>query len=347
MQIGEVIRKYRKEKNMTQEEMARRLGVTAPAVNKWENGNSLPDIALLAPIARLLDISLDTLLSFQKELTQEEIRQLIYEMDEKLRSEDYEEVFRWARGILEKYPNCQELALQAATVLNAWCLMKRIPDAGEYEDYIQDCYVRALESGEEEIRYRAADCLYGFYLKREKYEEAERCLAYFSPQNPERKRRLADIYRRTGRTEEAYKACEELLFSGYAMINLVLYGIYRLAVQEQNREKARLIVEKQEALARLFERGGYQEAVCRLDLAILEKDRNATLEIMQKLLENIDTASGFQDSSLYEHMDFQELRGEFRADMRDTLLKCFRDEETFSYLKDDRRWQELYGGFVG
>lgn len=41
MQIGETIRKYRKEKNMTQEEMANRLGVTAPAVNKWENGVSL------------------------------------------------------------------------------------------------------------------------------------------------------------------------------------------------------------------------------------------------------------------------------------------------------------------
>lgn len=40
MQIGEKIRKYRKEKNMTQEEMANRLGVTAPAVNKWENGVS-------------------------------------------------------------------------------------------------------------------------------------------------------------------------------------------------------------------------------------------------------------------------------------------------------------------
>ena len=63
MQIGETIRKYRKEKNMTQEEMANRLGVTAPAVNKWENGNSYPDIMMLVPIARLLDISLDTLLS--------------------------------------------------------------------------------------------------------------------------------------------------------------------------------------------------------------------------------------------------------------------------------------------
>lgn len=41
MQIGEVIRKYRKEKNMTQEEMAERLGVTPPAVNKWEQGGSL------------------------------------------------------------------------------------------------------------------------------------------------------------------------------------------------------------------------------------------------------------------------------------------------------------------
>ena len=39
MQIGSVIRKYRKECGLTQEEMAKRLGVTTPAVNKWENGN--------------------------------------------------------------------------------------------------------------------------------------------------------------------------------------------------------------------------------------------------------------------------------------------------------------------
>ena len=36
MQIGEVIRKYRKMRHMTQEERANRLGVTAPAVNKWK-----------------------------------------------------------------------------------------------------------------------------------------------------------------------------------------------------------------------------------------------------------------------------------------------------------------------
>ena len=55
MDMGVVIKKYRKEAGMTQEEMANRLGVTTPAVNKWENGNSKPDIELLAPIARLLE----------------------------------------------------------------------------------------------------------------------------------------------------------------------------------------------------------------------------------------------------------------------------------------------------
>ncbi len=47
MMLGKVIRKYRKERNFTQEEMAERLGVTASAVNKWEREVTCPDIAYL------------------------------------------------------------------------------------------------------------------------------------------------------------------------------------------------------------------------------------------------------------------------------------------------------------
>ena len=57
--------------------MAACLGITTPAVNKWERGNTLPDITLLAPIARLLNITTDELLSFKDELTDEEINQYI------------------------------------------------------------------------------------------------------------------------------------------------------------------------------------------------------------------------------------------------------------------------------
>lgn len=46
------------EKHMTQEQMAGYLGVTAPAVHKWEKGTSYPDITLLPALARLLDTDL-------------------------------------------------------------------------------------------------------------------------------------------------------------------------------------------------------------------------------------------------------------------------------------------------
>ena len=107
MTIGKVIRKYRKLANLTQEEMAVRLGVTAPAVNKWENENSCPDITLLAPIARLLNISLDTLLSFQEDLTEQEIIDLVEQAAQIMKEKSYEEVFRWMKQVLEQYPNCE------------------------------------------------------------------------------------------------------------------------------------------------------------------------------------------------------------------------------------------------
>ena len=117
MNIGSVIKKYRKELGYTQEEMANRLGVTTPAVNKWENGNSNPDIELLAPIARLLNISLDTLLSFHQNLTDIEITKLIQKMEKMFSEEGYEKTYQWAVNIINKYPNCNMLIWQMAVML--------------------------------------------------------------------------------------------------------------------------------------------------------------------------------------------------------------------------------------
>lgn len=57
----------RKEKGMTQAELARRLGVTAQAVSKWERGNAYPDIELLDGISEILDCSLDYLFQYEKD----------------------------------------------------------------------------------------------------------------------------------------------------------------------------------------------------------------------------------------------------------------------------------------
>ena len=126
MDIGVVIKKYRKEAGMTQEEMANRLGVTTPAVNKWENSNSKPDIELLAPIARLLDISLDTLLSFHEYLSDTEIEEIIRKMDKMFSEEGYEKTYEWALRLIKEYPNCNMLIWQAAPMLDIVCAGKDV-----------------------------------------------------------------------------------------------------------------------------------------------------------------------------------------------------------------------------
>lgn len=65
--IGQLIRRLRKERHMTQKELAAVLNVTDKAVSKWELGASLPDVALLLPLAEALNVSVTELLGGVRE----------------------------------------------------------------------------------------------------------------------------------------------------------------------------------------------------------------------------------------------------------------------------------------
>lgn len=62
MNIGKQILELRKARNITQEELAAELGVTAAAVSKWENGYTLPDILMLCALADYFEVTTDELL---------------------------------------------------------------------------------------------------------------------------------------------------------------------------------------------------------------------------------------------------------------------------------------------
>ncbi|MDE6504944.1 MAG: helix-turn-helix domain-containing protein [Clostridia bacterium] len=61
--FGEFLYQLRKEKGMTQAELAEALGVTNKAVSKWETGEAMPETSLLLPISRIFNVSVDELLS--------------------------------------------------------------------------------------------------------------------------------------------------------------------------------------------------------------------------------------------------------------------------------------------
>jgi len=61
--IGRFIAELRKEKKMTQIDLANKLGITDRAISKWENGRGMPDLSLLTPLCEILDVSINELLS--------------------------------------------------------------------------------------------------------------------------------------------------------------------------------------------------------------------------------------------------------------------------------------------
>lgn len=61
--IGKFICKCRKKKNMTQQDLAERLGVSDRTIGNWENGRNMPDLSLFKPLCKELDINLNDLLS--------------------------------------------------------------------------------------------------------------------------------------------------------------------------------------------------------------------------------------------------------------------------------------------
>ena len=64
--IGKFILTLRKEKNMTQMELADKLGITDRAISKWENGRGMPDLSLIKPLCEALNISVNELLSGER-----------------------------------------------------------------------------------------------------------------------------------------------------------------------------------------------------------------------------------------------------------------------------------------
>ncbi len=338
MQLGEVIRTHRKEKKMTQEEMANILGVTAPAVNKWENCNSYPDIMLLAPIARLLGISTDTLLSYRDDLTKGEVDQIISKLNSKMKKEEYDTVFHWAMSKVKEYPNCDSLVLMTAQLLDSYRIIKA-PESEQYDKSIRELYERILKSENQELVQTALVALFYNCLSREEYEKAQSYLEKIPRQGQDPNRLWAVLYQKQGKKEEAYELYERMLFSGYGSITLALQSISGMAWKEGDTKKADRIIKIQESLAKILDMGEYMSASPGLEFAVVRLDKEQCLERLEKMVHGLKDMAPYRNSELYSHMKFSEINNV--SNIAFMLKKGFEEDESIDFLREDSRFQEI------
>lgn len=107
LNIGENIRKRRREAGLTQEELGDALGVSFQAISRWENGTSYPDIEFLPTLAKYFGISVDALLGYKGEGRTARLGELLQAFSAESRSEkpNIEHVIGIIREMRRDYPN--------------------------------------------------------------------------------------------------------------------------------------------------------------------------------------------------------------------------------------------------
>ncbi|MCE5344186.1 MAG: helix-turn-helix domain-containing protein [Eubacteriales bacterium] len=114
--IAKVLVTKRKEKGITQDELANYIGVSKASVSKWETGQSYPDITLLPPLAAYFNISIDDLMGYQPQMEKGAIRRLYFRLARDFAEKPSDTVFLECREIIRKYYACFPLLLKMAAL---------------------------------------------------------------------------------------------------------------------------------------------------------------------------------------------------------------------------------------
>ncbi len=158
----------RKQRNLTQEQIAETLGVSCQAVSKWETNSSYPDISLLPIIADYFGVSVDYLIAHDTSKQFEEIDNTCKLADNMFTEERYMEVVPILREMLIKHPGNEKLMYKLAWALSG----TKKESAHNYEEAIL-LYHKILEiSTDTEMRNKVSRDLMHRYSTKEEIDTA-------------------------------------------------------------------------------------------------------------------------------------------------------------------------------
>lgn len=107
--LGENIKRLRRDRQLTQEQLAEALEVSFQAVSKWENGTTYPDIELLPIIAGYFDVSLDELMGVDNARKEEEVQKILDKSKELRHHGKVYDDMCFLRDKVKEYPNSSTL----------------------------------------------------------------------------------------------------------------------------------------------------------------------------------------------------------------------------------------------
>lgn len=278
MKIAAQIRSNRKSMGLTQEQVADYLGVSTPAVNKWEKGSTFPDISLLPPLARLLKIDLNTLFSFHEEFTDIEVKNFLKAIAE-VQGNDIEAAFQMAKDKIREYPHCDFLVYSVAYTLEAARVLTEMHSTGkkEYEHQILQWYESAAESSEEAIHNAAICKLAEKYIKNADYEKASSLIEGIPETSVDKTALQAEILVQQQSATEAVALLQGKLLQDLNKLYAYLMRLLDIELRDGNSQKAEQIARTTQSMVSLFGLWQYSALVPHLEIALFQKKTRDSL----------------------------------------------------------------------
>jgi len=115
--IAKVLVTKRKQKGITQDELANFIGVSKASVSKWETEQSYPDVTFLPQLASYFNISIDELIDYKPQMTKENIRKLYRSLSADFTSKPFDSVMEDCRKTINKYYSCFPLLLNLGILI--------------------------------------------------------------------------------------------------------------------------------------------------------------------------------------------------------------------------------------
>lgn len=313
--FGKRICRLRKQANMTQRDLANQLGISEPAVCKWETDSSMPDVMLLTPLARALHTDLNTLFSYEEELSPEKVKSFADKAEKVSRTEGTEAGIRYWNACLQEYPNSEGLML----VYAKWLMRQQVG-----KDVAEELLVSLRESEDAEIQCEAKRYLASLYITGRRFEEAENMLALIPDFDFNARHLQALLLYMKKDYEACRKNAEQFLFECVQNALICLSRLAGVAVATQDKEKERIYAEMMCSMEKELGIPFYRGATQMIDYYLHSGEEEAAIDCFETYTESMVHA----EECLKESPVLGDLGEDIRFISNGTLvsLDVFREE---------------------
>lgn len=344
MSMNEIIRQRRKELDYTQEQIAQSLGVSIPAVSKWESGATYPDVELLPALARVLKIDVNTLLCFKMELSDTEIGQIVTEVSTLVMSGEVKEAFLLAEQKMHEYPTDVKLIHTLALTLQGAMMMTKVDDKDkeEYDLKIRYMYVLVGNSSDPKYADQANYMLASRAIADKKFDNAQDLIDKLKDNSTIDKKLLqANLWMETNNEKEAEKIYASKILSAINQIQISLGRLIDIAVKDEDMENASQLVAAGQTINKAFGMWDYNALIFPFEKAIASNDVKETIKTLDAMLEAMRKPWDISKCPIYKHIGSDNHEMNIGLKMLPNILDDLENDEKYDFLRVNKDFDEM------